>query len=94
MPALSRTGIVLIDPYNDFLHSDGKLTSALKDLDEKNTISHLKEVVENARLHSVPIYYGFHQQWTPDHYNGWKYMTPNHVFQQEVRLFEEGSFGS
>ncbi|KAK4862197.1 hypothetical protein LT330_003335 [Penicillium expansum] len=94
MPAPAGTAIVLIDPYNDFLHPDGKGTSALTDLDEKDTISHLKKVVMNARLRGVPIYYGLHQQWTPDHYNGWQHMTPSHIRQQEVQMFAEGSFGS
>ncbi|KAJ5489989.1 hypothetical protein N7453_010814 [Penicillium expansum] len=79
MPAPAGTAIVLIDPYNDFLHPDGKGTSALTDLDEKDTINHLKKVVTNARLRGVPIYYGLHQQWTPDHYNGWQHMTPSHI---------------
>lgn len=42
MPLPLRTAIVLIDPYNDFLHPDGKATSALKDLEKNNTVSILK----------------------------------------------------
>jgi nicotinamidase-related amidase len=94
MSCPSPTAIVLIDPYNDFLHPEGKLTSALTDLEEKQTIQHIKEVVAAARLHHIPIFYGLHQQWTPNHYHGWRHMTTSHVRQQKVRLFEEGSFGA
>jgi nicotinamidase-related amidase len=94
MPGPTPTAIVLIDPYNDFLHPEGKVTAALTDLAEKNTIQHIKDVVAAARLRGIPIFYGLHQQWTPNHYQGWRHMTPAHVSIQKIQLFEEGSFGA
>lgn len=90
----SRTAVVLIDPYNDFLHPEGKLTSFLKDLQARDTIRNMKQLVTKARLHKIPIYYGLHQQWKHDSFNGWRHMTPNNVKQQRVQFFQEGSFGS
>lgn len=94
MPDLSKTAVVLIDPYNDFLHPDGKLTPLLKDLDERNAIQNMKSLVKAARLHGLPVYYGLHQQWSANNFNGWRHMTPNQVKQQHVKYFEEGTFGS
>lgn len=91
---LSRTAVVLIDPYNDFLHPDGKLNSFLKDLQEKESVKRMEELVATARLHHIPIYYGLHQQWTSTNFQGWRHMTPNNIKQQRVRFFEEGTFGS
>lgn len=51
MSKLSKTAVVLIDPYNDFLHPDGKLTPFLKDLDEHSLIQNLKNLVKTAHLH-------------------------------------------
>lgn len=56
----SRTAVILIDPYNDFLHPEGKLTSFLKDLQARDTIRNMKQLVTKARLHKIPIYYGLH----------------------------------
>ncbi|KAJ5347848.1 uncharacterized protein MYU51_015517 [Penicillium brevicompactum] len=94
MPNLSTTAVVLIDPLNDFLHSDGKLTSLLKDLDERNAIQNLKNLVKAARLHGLPIYYGLHQEYSANNFNGWRHMTPNQVKQQHIKYFEKGTFGS
>lgn len=94
MPSPPKTAVVLIDPYNDFLHPDGKLTPAMKDLHDRNTIQNMKDLVAKARLHGIPIYYGLHQQWKQDSFNGWRHMTPSHVKQQGIQFFEEGSFGS
>ncbi|KAL4899109.1 hypothetical protein BDW74DRAFT_189556 [Aspergillus multicolor] len=89
-----KTAIILIDPYNDFLHPNGKLTARLQDLTERNTIQHLKEVVRIARANRVPIYYGLHQQWAPGRFSGWRHMAPNQVRQEETHYFEEGSHGA
>lgn len=94
MPVPSATAIVLIDPYNDFLHPKGKLTQSLKDLEEKNTLQHIQEAVAAARLHGIPIFYGLHQQWTQNSYHGWHHMATPHVRQQQIRFFEGGSFGA
>ncbi|OOF93023.1 hypothetical protein ASPCADRAFT_132750 [Aspergillus carbonarius ITEM 5010] len=94
MADLSKTAIILVDPYNDFLHPDGKLTSLLKDLEEKETVKHMTELVAMARLYHIPIFYGLHQQWTPNSFHDWRHMTPNNVKQQHIRFFEEGTFGS
>ncbi|PWY94074.1 hypothetical protein BO94DRAFT_532032 [Aspergillus sclerotioniger CBS 115572] len=94
MTDLSKTAIILVDPYNDFLHPDGKLTSKLKDLEEKQTVKHMTELVAMARLHHIPIFYGLHQQWTPNSFHDWRHMTPNNVKQKHIRFFEEGTFGS
>ncbi|RAK96661.1 isochorismatase family cysteine hydrolase [Aspergillus ibericus CBS 121593] len=80
MTDLSKTVIVLINPYNDFLHPDGKLTPFLKDLEEKETVKHMKELVAT--------------QWTPNSFQDWRHMTPNNVKQQRIQFFEEGTFGS
>ncbi|RDW64383.1 cysteine hydrolase family protein [Aspergillus mulundensis] len=89
-----RTAIILIDPYNDFLHPNGKLTPLIQDLDERNTIQHLKDVVGIARANQLPIYYGLHQQWAPGRFKDWRHMAPNHVRQEETHYFEDGSFGA
>jgi len=91
---LSNTAILLIDPYNDFLHENGKLyplmAESIKDTD---TITHILELVKAARAHKIPIYYGLHQPSRAGNFDGWKHMMAVHLSQQEGHAFEEGSFG-
>jgi len=61
----SNTGVVLIDPHNDFLHPKGKMTPGLQaSLDDSNTISHIKDLLTAARKAKIPVYYGLHRQTT------------------------------
>lgn len=89
-----NTAVIIIDPYNDFLHPKGKLSGMLADsLAETNTIKHLQEMVAAARAHKIPIYYGLHQQMKPGFIAGWNHATPLQKSQQHNVAFEEGSWG-
>jgi nicotinamidase-related amidase len=90
----SNTAIIIVDPYNDFLHPRGKLNGILADsLKETDTITHLKELVTSARLHKIPIYYGLHQQCKAGFIAGWNHATPLQKSQKENLAFQEGSWG-
>lgn len=94
MAALPNTAVVLVDPYNDFLHPDGKLTPRLQDLQDNDTIKHMEELVSAARHHGIPIYYGLHQQATPATFIGWNRMSTSNKRQAEMLFFEHGTFGA
>lgn len=89
-----NTAVIIIDPYNDFLHPEGKLNGLLAaSLKETDTITHLKEMVAAARANKIPIYYGLHQQAKPGFLAGWNHATPVQKSQKEHVAFEEGSWG-
>ncbi|KAF5497403.1 Peroxyureidoacrylate/ureidoacrylate amidohydrolase RutB [Colletotrichum siamense] len=90
----TRIALVLVDPYNDFLHPEGALTPHLLDLQEKGTVENIRSAVAAARSKGIPIYYGMHQQCNEHTFLGWKYMTPNHVKQKNSQVFKEGSWGA
>lgn len=95
MSNTENTAIILIDPYNDFLHPNGKLTGMLAEsLKETDTITHLKELVAAARAAHIPIYYGLHQQYHVGHFDGWKRMSETHLQIKTGKVFEEGSWGA
>lgn len=76
MPVPPNTAIILIDPYNDFLHPKGKLTALLADsIKDTDTITHLLSVVATAREKNIPIFYGLHQQMKPGFLAGWSEFT-------------------
>jgi nicotinamidase-related amidase len=89
-----KTAIILIDPYKDFLHPQGKLYPGLAaSLAENNTIEHFKQLVATARAHKIPIYYGLHQQHHEGFAAGWKHITELQQVQIDSKCFEEGSWG-
>jgi len=89
-----KTAIVLIDPYNDFLHPSGKAYPRLADsLKDTNTIEHLQELVTTARAQKIPIYYGLHQQVRLGFLTGWNHATTIQKSQKESTVFQEGTWG-
>jgi nicotinamidase-related amidase len=91
----NNTAIIITDPYNDFLHPKGKLNGMIAEsLAEKNVLAHLKELVDTARAHHIPIYYGLHQQLKPGFLGGWKHATKLQQGQVQSTGFAEGSWGA
>jgi nicotinamidase-related amidase len=91
---VSKTAVVIIDPYNDFLHPDGKLNGLVAaSIKETDTVAHLKELVVAARANNIPIYYGLHQQVKPGFLAGWKHPTEMQKSQNQNKAFEEGTWG-
>lgn len=91
----THIAVLLIDPYNDFLHPEGKLTPLLADsLQDTDTITHLKTLVATARAHKIPIYYGLHQQVRPGYLAGWKHPTSSQQRLLAAAAFQEDSWGA
>ncbi len=89
------TAIVLVDPYNEFLHPRGKFYPRVQEsLLATNTVQHIQELVAVARKSHIPIYYALHQQYHDGHYDGWKHMNPSLAGIRKGRLFEKGGFGA
>ncbi|KAI8634973.1 Isochorismatase-like protein [Xylariaceae sp. FL1651] len=92
---MSNTAVLLIDPYNDFLHEEGKLYGRLAEsIKDSDTITHLFEVVNAARSAGIPIFYCMHQQTDQYTYRGWKYLNNSQKGLGSNKVFEEGSFGA
>jgi nicotinamidase-related amidase len=90
-----NTAILLIDPYNDFLHPDGKMYPAMAEsLEATGTVKHIFDLLTAARAHKIPVFYGLHQQYNSNAFYGWKQMKPLHEGQKANKVFEEGSWGA
>ncbi|KAK5046278.1 hypothetical protein LTR84_008421 [Exophiala bonariae] len=91
----SKTALVLIDVYNDFLHPNGKLYGGLAEsLKDSNTIEHLEAVLDAARKHNIPTFYSLHQQYRKGKYAGFEHQNAMLQSIQQNQAFEEGAFGS
>jgi nicotinamidase-related amidase len=90
-----NTAIVLIDPYNDFLHPEGKVNNLVaQSLKDTDSIANLQLLVKTAREHGIPIFYGLHQQHKPGFIAGWKHATHMQESQLSNTAFQEGSWGA
>jgi nicotinamidase-related amidase len=90
-----NTVVVLADPLNDFLHPDGKINNLVREsLDATDTVRHMKDLIQVARLAHIPIYYGLHHTYQPGNYDGWKLVSKSHARNRQMKVFEEGSWGA
>ncbi|KAM6480498.1 Isochorismatase-like protein [Trichoderma sp. SZMC 28011] len=95
MTSTSGTAVLLIDPYNDFIHPEGKWYGNVKEsLEATETVKHMRRLIQAARAAHIPIYYCLHQQYKPGNYDGWNRMTSYHIGMKEGRVIEEGSWGA
>ncbi|MFT4439559.1 isochorismatase family cysteine hydrolase [Caballeronia sp. 15715] len=90
----SRTGILLIDPYNDFLAPSGKLWPFARAVaEEVHLLDHLRSIVSEARAVGVKIFYVPHHRWEPGDFDSWKYPTHTQVASGKRMTFAKNSHG-
>jgi len=89
-----KTALIFIDPYNEFLHPEGKLHARLSDsLAKTNCIAHMRSVLQTARANSIPVFYCMHQQTHDTTFKGWTTLNKNHENMRGNQVFRVGSFG-
>src|SRR5215468_7366565 len=71
------TGLLLIDPYNDFISEGGKLWDRIKSVAEANEcIPHMLQLVTTARQAGVRVFYAMHHRYRPGDYETWTHVAP------------------
>jgi nicotinamidase-related amidase len=89
-----RTGLVLVDPYNDFLGDDGKIWPRVKDVAETIGLrSHLHDLLGGVRAVGLPVFIAPHRRWRPGDVEGWTRAQPAHRALRAGRLYELGTIG-
>jgi len=88
------TGLLVIDPYNDFISEGGKVWDRLKGVAEANRcVPHMRQVLEAARTAGIRIFYALHHRYRPGDYETWKYIAPIQKAAWSRKTFEYGSWG-
>jgi nicotinamidase-related amidase len=91
---ISRTGLVLVDPYNDFLSDEGRLWPRLKEVAEYVGLrEHLRELLTAVRVSGVQVFVAPHRAWRPGDYEGWKYANRAHRLIRDKHFYAYGEFG-
>ena len=88
------TGLLLIDPYNDFISEGGKLWDRIKSVAEANDcIHHMLQLLSTARKAGLRVFYAMHHRYRPGDYETWKYVAPVQRAAWSRRTFEFGTWG-
>jgi ureidoacrylate peracid hydrolase len=88
------TGLVVIDPYNDFISEGGKVWDRLKGIAEANQcIPHMLQVLNAARKADLRVFYALHRRYRAGDYETWKYIAPIQKAAWSRKSFEYGTWG-
>ncbi|TQR87029.1 cysteine hydrolase [Mycobacterium hodleri] len=88
------TGLVMIDPYNDFISEGGKVWDRLKAIAEANhCVPNLERVLTAARASGIRVFYAMHHRYRPGDYETWKYVAPIQKAAWGRKTFEYGTWG-
>ena len=90
----NRTGLLLVDPYNDLLSDGGKLWPLAKAVAEAvDLLAHLLALVEAARRAGIVVFYVPHRRWREGNYDGWRHPCPSQTLSDREAIFGEGMWG-
>ncbi|WP_219837216.1 isochorismatase family cysteine hydrolase [Paenibacillus sp. R14(2021)] len=90
----ATTGLLLVDPYNDFLSPEGKLFPRTKEVaDAVNTLEHLKKIVAAVRKAGIQVFFVPHHRSEPGDFDTWKHPTPYQLKAKQGQVFAKDSWG-
>jgi ureidoacrylate peracid hydrolase len=90
----SSTGLLIVDPYNDFISEGGKFWDRLREVAEKvDCVPNMTRVLDAARRTGIRVFYAPHHRWRPGDYDGWKYWSPIQRRNEQVHIFADGTWG-
>jgi ureidoacrylate peracid hydrolase len=88
------TGLVVIDPYNDFISEGGKIWDRIKNVAEGNQcVPHMRQILEAARNTGIRVFYAMHRRYRHGDYETWKYTAPIQKAAWSRKSFEYGTWG-
>jgi nicotinamidase-related amidase len=89
------TGLLIVDPYNDFLSEGGKLYQLSREtLESLNVVEHMRQVLAAARSRGIQVFIAPHHRWREsDEHLHWKTMPPVQSSAYENHVFADGTWG-
>jgi nicotinamidase-related amidase len=88
------TGLIVVDPYNDFISEGGKIWDRIEGVAEGNhCVPHMVQVLEAARKAGIRVFYAMHRRYRPGDYETWKYIAPIQRSAWKSKAFEFGTWG-
>ncbi|MBL8801019.1 MAG: cysteine hydrolase [Planctomycetes bacterium] len=91
---MSRTALLVVDPYNDFLAEGGKLWPRLATVaNEVGALDNMRAVLAAAREVRLAVFIVPHHRSTPGDFAHWRHATPYQLGASALQVFAAGSFG-
>jgi len=88
------TGLIVIDPYNDFISEGGKVWDRIKGIAEGNQcVAHMEQALTAARKAGIRAFYAMHRRYRPGDYETWKYIAPIQKAAWSGKAFAYGTWG-
>jgi ureidoacrylate peracid hydrolase len=88
------TGLLVVDPYNDFISEGGKIWDRIKTVAEANQcVPNMLRVLKAARQTKLRVFYAMHHRYRPGDYENWKYLAPIQKAAWTRKSFEYGTWG-
>jgi nicotinamidase-related amidase len=92
--ALDRTGLLVVDPYNDFISDGGQLWLRVREVVEANgCVAHMIEILHAARSAGVRVFFSPHRRWRPGDYETWRFWAPIQEAAARSQVFADSSWG-
>lgn len=92
--ASNSTGLLLVDPYNDFLSEGGKLWPFVEGVAKGvGLLNNLRTVLAAIRTAGIRVVIVPHRCWEPGDYKNWDHPTPYQVASGEAQAFARGTWG-
>lgn len=90
----TRTALLFVDPYNDFLSEGGKLWPRLAEVANSVRLhDNLRALSAAVRAAGIPVFIVPHHRAEPDDFQGWDHPTPYQLGAAKVQIFAKGSWG-
>ncbi|MDP3859778.1 MAG: isochorismatase family cysteine hydrolase [Stagnimonas sp.] len=90
----TRTALLFVDPYNDFLSEGGKLWPRLAEVANSVRLhDNLRALSSAVRAAGIPVFIVPHHRAEPDDFQGWDHPTPYQLGAAKVQIFAKGSWG-
>ena len=88
------TGLLVIDPYNDFISEGGKVWPRIRAVAEANQcVENMMEVLHAARKAGLRVFYALHRRYRAGDYETWKSFAPIQQAAWSSKAFEYGAWG-
>ncbi|MER7676092.1 isochorismatase family cysteine hydrolase [Streptomyces sp. NPDC096934] len=90
----TRTAVLLVDPYNDFLSEGGKIWPAVREVATGvGLLDNLRAVVAAGRRAGLRTVFVPHRRWQEGDYEDWDHPNPTQRLVQERHSFARGTWG-
>ncbi len=92
--AADRTGLLIVDPYNDFMSKGGKLYDAIKPTADASGMSdNLRKLIPAIREREMQVFIVPHHRACDHDHQGWRHINMFIKKGEPVRAFEIGTWG-